>query len=130
MRPLGFSLTDRQLARAGLDYGDLSSITVHEDWSACRAALAVHRLFAVTTRGLTRYDAPAYRADDVFVFGPETRGLPRDVLETFAPERRIRIPMLEGNRSLNLSNAVAVVVYEAWRGLGFEGAAGVAHPTD
>jgi tRNA (cytidine/uridine-2'-O-)-methyltransferase len=119
VRPLGFTLRDRQLARAGLDYSDFSQITVHADWTACRAHLQDHRLFAVTTRGVIRYDVPRYAAGDVFVFGPETRGLPQAVLETFAPEQRIRIPMQPGNRSLNLSNAVAVVVYEAWRQNGF-----------
>ena len=119
MRPLGFTLRDRRLARAGLDYGELAEITLHEDWTACRAHLAQRRLFAVTTRGARRYDETRYRPDDVFVFGPETRGLPHDILETFAAEQRIRIPMREGNRSLNLSNAVAVVIYEAWRQQGF-----------
>lgn len=115
VRPLGFTLRDRQLARAGLDYGDLDDITVHADWNACREHFAASRMFAVTTRGTCRYDLPGYRPGDVFVFGPETRGLPQAVLDTFPPEQRIRIPMREGNRSLNLANAVAVVVYEAWR---------------
>jgi tRNA (cytidine/uridine-2'-O-)-methyltransferase len=115
VRPLGFHLRDRQLARAGLDYGDLGDLTVHADWPACLAHFAARRMFAVTTRGMQRYDLPAYRPDDVFVFGPETRGLPQAVLDAFAPEQRIRIPMRKSNRSLNLANAVAVVVYEAWR---------------
>jgi tRNA (cytidine/uridine-2'-O-)-methyltransferase len=119
VRPLGFSLRDRQLARAGLDYGDLGDITVHADWAACREHFAGRRMFAVTTRGTCRYDSPAYQPGDVFLFGPETRGLPQELLDTFAPERRIRIPMREGNRSLNLANAVAVVVYEGWRQQGF-----------
>jgi len=119
VKPLGFTLRDKQLARAGLDYGDFSQVTLHGDWAACRAHFQDHTLFAVTTRGLVRYDVPRYAADDVFVFGPETRGLPEPVLETFAPEHRIRIPMQAGNRSLNLSNAVAVIVYEAWRQIGF-----------
>jgi tRNA (cytidine/uridine-2'-O-)-methyltransferase len=115
VRPLGFSLRDRQLARAGLDYGALDDITVHSDWAACSEHFVARRMFAVTTRGTCRYDSPAYRPGDVFVFGPETRGLPQGVLDNFAPGQRIRIPMREGNRSLNLANAVAVVVYEAWR---------------
>ena len=119
VRPLGFTLRDRQFARARLDYGDLDSVTIHDDWRACRAAFEARRIFAVSTRGTRRYDAPRYRARDVFVFGPETRGLPQEILDTFEPDRRIRIPMREGNRSLNLSNAIAVVVYEAWRQLGF-----------
>jgi tRNA (cytidine/uridine-2'-O-)-methyltransferase len=112
-------LRDKQLARAGLDYGDFSAVTMHADWAACRAYFRNHRVFAVTTRGTMRYDVPRYAAGDVFVFGPETRGLPAAVLDTFAPELRVRIPMQAGNRSLNLSNAVAVIVYEAWRQNGF-----------
>lgn len=119
VRPLGFTLRDRQLARAGLDYGDFASVTLHEDWSACRAHFTGRRLFAVTTRGTIDYDAPAYRAGDVFVFGPETRGLPQPLLDALPAEQRIRVPMREGNRSLNLSNTVAIVVYEAWRQNGF-----------
>jgi tRNA (cytidine/uridine-2'-O-)-methyltransferase len=119
VRPLGFTLKDRQLARAGLDYADLARVTLHDDWTACAAHFASKRVFAVTTRGAQRYDTMAYRAGDVFVFGPETRGLPQGVLDTFDAERRIRIPMRAGNRSLNLSNAIAVTVYEAWRQNGF-----------
>lgn len=119
VRPLGFTLRDRQLARAGLDYGDFSSVTMHEDWNACRQYFLQRRMFAVTTRGAARYDSPAYRAGDVFVFGPETRGLPQPALDGFPLEQRIRVPMREGNRSLNLSNAVAIVLYEAWRQNGF-----------
>jgi tRNA (cytidine/uridine-2'-O-)-methyltransferase len=119
VRPLGFNLTDRQLSRAGLDYGELADITVHDDWPACVAHFAGRRLFAVTTRGARRYDLPSYRPEDVFVFGPESRGIPQPMLDAFAPEQRVRIPMREGNRSLNLANAVAVVVYEAWRQQGF-----------
>ena len=119
VRPLGFTLRDRQLARAGLDYGDFSAVTIHDDWAACRTYFEKRRLFAVTTRGAMRYDLPRYAAGDVFVFGPETRGLPDSVLDSFAAERRIRIPMLPGNRSMNLSNAVAVVLYEGWRQNGF-----------
>lgn len=122
VRPLGFTLRDRQLLRAGLDYADLSCLTVHDDWVACLAQLGSHRLFAVTTRGLQRYDAAQYRADDVFVFGPETRGLPDSVIDAVPEEQRIRVPMRTANRSLNLSNTVAVVVYEAWRQLGYNGA--------
>ena len=123
VRPLGFSLRDRQLVRAGLDHTEFAEIIQHEDWPACRSALAGRRLFAVTTRGTQRHHEPQYAARDVFVFGPETRGLPAAVLAEFAAERRIRLPMREASRSLNLSNAVAVVVYEAWRQLGFPGGA-------
>ena len=115
VRPLGFNLSDRTLARAGLDYDERAHLTVHDDWPACLAHFTSRRLFAVSTRGTQRYDRVQYKPDDVFVFGPETRGLPAPVLETFAAERRITLPMRPGNRSLNLSNAVAVLVYEAWR---------------
>jgi tRNA (cytidine/uridine-2'-O-)-methyltransferase len=121
VHPLGFSLRDRELRRAGLDYHALTEIVAHADWKACRAALAARRLFAVTTRCDTRYTDVQYEAGDGFVFGPETRGLPAEVLEEFAPERRVRVPMSRDGRSLNLSNAVAVVVYEAWRQAGFAG---------
>jgi tRNA (cytidine/uridine-2'-O-)-methyltransferase len=117
--PLGFSLEDRQLKRAGLDYRDLAQVTVHPDWDACRQALAGRRLFAVTTRGKKIYSDIRFGKDDAFVFGPETTGLPELMLKEFAPERRLRLPMQPRNRSLNLSNAVAVVVYEAWRQLRF-----------
>lgn len=123
VEPLGFDLSDKQLARAGLDYHDLTRVTVHPDWDHCLAALSGRRLFALSTRGTLRHDAVAYAAGDVFVFGPESRGLPLEVLEGFAPARRIRIPMRPTNRSVNLSNAVAVVAYEAWRQHGFAGAA-------
>lgn len=122
--PLGFRLDDRQLRRAGMDYRDRAGITLHRTWAACREALAGHRLFAVTTRGDCRYDTPAYRAGDGFVFGPESRGLPDEVLAEFSPAQRLRIPMAEQGRSLNMANAVAVMVYEAWRQMGFRGALG------
>ena len=121
VQPMGFTLRDKQLRRAGLDYHELASVTVHADWCACCELLAGRRMFAVTTRATQCYDVPAYRERDVFVFGPETRGLPNEVLATFPPQQRIRLPMRAANRSLNLSNAVAIVVYEAWRQLGFSG---------
>ncbi len=123
--PLGFDLSDKQLARAGLDYHDLTCVTVHPDWSHCQAALAGRRMFALTTRGSRRHDHVAYEAGDVLLFGPESRGLPDALLQGFATDDRIRIPMRPTNRSVNLSNAVAVVVYEAWRQHGFAGAKAV-----
>ena len=123
VKPLGFNLEDRQLARAGLDYRDLAEVRVHEDWPACLAFLGESRLYLVSTRGTVRHDTPRYRAGDAFVFGPETRGLPQDMLESVPPAQRIRLPMAAGNRSLNLSNAVAVMVFEAWRQNGFAGGA-------
>jgi len=119
VRPLGFSMADKLLARAGMDYRAGVDYALHDDWQACRSALAGHRLFAITTRGEQRYDQVAYAAGDAFVFGPETRGLPADILEQFAPPTRLRLPMQAASRSLNLANSAAVVVYEAWRQLGF-----------
>lgn len=121
VRPLGFDLSDRQLARAGLDYHDLTHMTVHEDWAACRRALAGRRIFALSTRGQQRYDRIEYREGDALLFGPETSGLPQEVLDAVPEEQRLRIPMFPSNRSINLSNSVAVVVYEAWRQTGFAG---------
>lgn len=123
VRPLGFELEDKQLRRAGLDYHEFAAINLHEDWQACLTRLAGHRLFAASTRASTRYDHVRYQSGDVFVFGPETRGLPQQVLESFAAGRRIRLPMLPHSRSLNLSNSAAVVIYEAWRQAGFAGGA-------
>jgi tRNA (cytidine/uridine-2'-O-)-methyltransferase len=122
VKPLGFLLTDRALARAGLDYDDIRSAAVHEDWEAAVARLAGRRLFAFSTRATTSYADARFAAGDAFVFGPETRGLPDAVLARIAPAQRLRLPMVAGSRSLNLSNAVAVVLYEAWRQLGFTGA--------
>ena len=121
VEPLGFSMDDRQLRRAGLDYHEYVDVKVHRDWQACAAALAGRRLFAASTRGGVPYARVAFAPGDVFVFGPETSGLPGSMLERFAPDRVLRVPMRPGNRSLNLSNAVAVVVYEAWRQHGFPG---------
>jgi tRNA (cytidine/uridine-2'-O-)-methyltransferase len=120
--PLGFRMDDRELRRAGLDYHEYAQVLVHADWPGLLAALAGSRLFAFTTKARARFDQVAFRPGDAFVFGPETRGLPAPVLEGFASERRMRLPMVPGSRSLNLSNAVAVVVYEAWRQNGFGGA--------
>jgi tRNA (cytidine/uridine-2'-O-)-methyltransferase len=119
VEPLGFSMDDRQLKRAGLDYHECANVQVHAGWQDCRAALSGRRMFAVTTRATRSvYDA-SFRENDVFVFGAETSGLPTDVLDTFATQMRLRLPMRPGNRSLNLSNAVAVTVFEAWRQIGF-----------
>jgi tRNA (cytidine/uridine-2'-O-)-methyltransferase len=117
--PLGFEMEEKALRRAGLDYHEYVSVKVHADWAACRAHFAGQRMFALSTKNSTPYAGVSYAADDVFVFGPETRGLPAEVLAEFAPAQRLRLPMREGQRSLNLSNAVAVVVFEAWRQLGF-----------
>lgn len=121
IEPLGFSLSDKALARAGLDYHDLACVTVHPTWEACRAALGERRFFALSTRGMQRYDEVSFGAGDVFVFGPETRGLPEAMLEDLGMEHCLRMPMRPGNRSMNLSNIVAVMVMEAWRQCGFAG---------
>jgi len=128
VKPLGFSLEDAQLRRAGLDYHEYATLQVHDSLDAALAAIAdadgaPPRVFALSTRASTRFDTPHYQAGDVFLFGPETRGLPADVLESVPPEQRLRLPMRPDNRSLNLSNTVAVVVFEAWRQQGFEGGA-------
>ncbi len=117
VRPLGFSLSDKRLERAGMDYRSGIDCTLHDDWEHCRQTLAARRLYAVTTRGSQRYDQVRYQAGDVFVFGPETRGLPPQV--RLQASAQVRLPMLAGNRSLNLANAVAIVIYEAWRQLDF-----------
>lgn len=121
VKPLGFALEDKQLKRAGLDYHEYATLQVHESWEACRAALLGRRMFAATTKGSQRYDSIGFAAGDVFVFGPESRGLPAEILETFAPAQRVRLPMLPHSRSLNLSNSAAVMIYEAWRQNGFKG---------
>lgn len=121
VRPLGFTLDDARVKRAGLDYHEMSRVCEHESLEACIASLGDVRVFAVETAGSQRHDAVGYRAGDAFLFGRETAGLPPDLLASWPRERLIRLPMLPGNRSLNLSNAVAVVVFEAWRQLGFEG---------
>ena len=123
VEPLGFTLEDSQLKRAGLDYHEYASVKVHPNWEACALALAGKRLFALSTRNSRVYSEIAFRDEDVFIFGPETRGLPAQLLAALPEEQRLRIPMRPNNRSLNLSNAVAVVVLEAWRQLGFAGGA-------
>jgi tRNA (cytidine/uridine-2'-O-)-methyltransferase len=122
IEPLGFDLEDKQLKRAGLDYHEYARLQVHASLDAALQSIAPRRLFALSTRSSTRYDAPAFADGDAFLFGPETRGLPAEVLDQVPPAQRLRLPMRPHNRSLNLSNAVAVVVFEAWRQLGFPGA--------
>jgi len=119
VKPLGFSLDDKQLIRAGLDYHEFATIRVYEHWTDCASHFEARRIFAVSTKGTQQYDLVSYAENDVFLFGPETRGLPADLLESFPNTQRLRIPLRPHNRSLNLSNAVAVVVYEAWRQVGF-----------
>ena len=122
VEPLGFDVSDRRLRRAGLDYHESAVLRVHAGWGPCREALADRRWFALTTKAQRRHTEPAYRPGDVFLLGPETRGLPDHILEEFEAGHRLRLPMMPGSRSLNLSNAAAVMVFEAWRQCGFEGA--------
>ena len=119
VEPLGFELDDRRMRRAGLDYREWATVAVHRDWPACRLALGERRIYSLSTRGKTVYSEAAFRPGDSLLFGPETRGLPGDLLESLPSGQRLRVPMLSHSRSLNLSNSVAVVVYEAWRQQGF-----------
>jgi tRNA (cytidine/uridine-2'-O-)-methyltransferase len=119
VKPLGFGLDDKSLRRSGLDYHGLAEVKVHENLDECLRNLAASRLFAVETGGRHRYSDLNYRAGDAFLFGPETRGLPNAVLDRVGRESSVSIPMRERSRSINLSNAVALVVYEAWRQIGF-----------
>jgi len=121
VEPLGFDLSDKQVARAGLDYHDMACVAVHPNWDAVRAALPGRRWFALTTKGSARYADSAFRPGDALLFGPESRGLPAEVLAQFDDAHRLRLPMLPDSRSMNLSNAVSVVVFEAWRQNGFAG---------
>ena len=119
VEPLGFSMDDRQLKRAGLDYHEYASVRVHADWQSCSRVLNGNRLFALTTKAKQSVFDTQFRENDAFVFGSETAGLPQEILDSFRIEMRLHLPMRPGNRSLNLSNAVAVTVFEAWRQLGF-----------
>ena len=119
IEPLGFSLDDRQLRRAGLDYREWVEVVTYPSLAACLAQLNPPRLLALTTRGQYCYADCQYQLNDALLFGPETRGLPHSVLDQLPTHQRLRIPMRSGNRSLNLSNAVAVVLFEAWRQQGF-----------
>ena len=123
VEPLGFDLTDKALRRAGLDYHEYARVLRHADWHACQTTLGRRRLWAMTTKGTASPFDQSLKDDDAFVFGAETRGLPAELLELFPPAHRLRLPMQAGQRSLNLSNAVAVTVFEAWRQNGFSGAA-------
>jgi tRNA (cytidine/uridine-2'-O-)-methyltransferase len=122
VQPLGFSLDDKQLRRAGLDYHEYASLAVHASWHHFVEQMRGRRMFAFATSGERLFSDVRYERDDVLVFGREASGLPPPVLEAFPPDRRLRLPMRPGNRSLNLSNAVAVAVFEAWRQLGYPGA--------
>ena len=122
IEPLGFSLEDSKLRRAGLDYHDLARVTVHSDLASAWSVIKPSRVFAFTSKGSTNYTDIAYRDDDVLLFGPESVGLPDDVLESEEITDKLRIPMVAGRRSLNLANSASIALYEAWRQNGFEGA--------
>ncbi len=122
VRPLGFPLDDARMRRAGLDYHEYATMLVHDDWAACKTALAGHRMFAIETCGTRSPHETSLASGDVFVFGSETKGLAAEVLADFDAGHQLRLPMRPAIRSLNLSNSVAVTVYEAWRQLGFAGA--------
>ena len=122
IEPLGFSLDEKKLRRAGLDYGEFANLQLHTDFDAFLAQIPGQRLFALTTRAHHPHSAATFQDGDVLLFGPETRGLPLPIIESLPAERRLRLPMVPDSRSLNLSNAVAVTVYEAWRQLGYAGA--------
>ncbi len=121
IEPLGFDLDEKKLRRAGLDYSDLNNLQSYPNYQQFAKAMSEHRIIACTTKGTKNHTQINYQENDVLLFGAETHGLAREVMEGIAPELRIRIPMQENNRSLNLSNAVAIISYEAWRQLGFSG---------
>jgi len=123
IHPLGFELEDKRLRRAGLDYREYADIRQYADFEVFLSAVGPARWFAISTRGARRYDAPDYAPGDAFVFGPETRGLPQAMLDARDPKYRVRLPMRTGQRSMNLSNSVAVLLYEAWRQQDFAGGA-------
>lgn len=121
IEPLGFDLEEKKLRRAGLDYADLNHVTLHPDYASFLTAMPEQRILACTTKGSRPHDQIDYQQGDILLFGSETAGLPTTVMNSIATEHRLRIPMQANSRSLNLSNAVAIVSYEAWRQLGFTG---------
>lgn len=121
IEPLGFDFEEKKLRRAGLDYHDLANVTRHADYAAFLEAVKDHRILACTTKGSRPHDQLSYQTGDVLLFGSETHGLPENVMQSIDPDQRLRIPMMANSRSLNLSNAVAIISYEAWRQQGFSG---------
>ncbi|ESS66709.1 tRNA (cytidine(34)-2'-O)-methyltransferase TrmL [Methyloglobulus morosus KoM1] len=121
IEPMAFNLEEKNLRRAGLDYHDLAKVSTYANYSEFAAAMQGKRILACTTKGSQSYDKVNYQTGDVLLFGSETAGLPADILTSIAPGLRLRIPMMPNNRSLNLSNAAAIISYEAWRQLGFDG---------
>ncbi|MBK7364391.1 MAG: tRNA (uridine(34)/cytosine(34)/5-carboxymethylaminomethyluridine(34)-2'-O)-methyltransferase TrmL [Nitrosomonas sp.] len=119
IKPFGFQLNNKQLLRAGLDYHEFINLITHNNWEDCIRSLTNKRIFAVSTKGKQRLDQVSFQKEDTFIFGSESRGLPAEILASFPDDRKIFIPMLPNRRSLNLSNAAAIIVYEAWRQLGY-----------
>lgn len=122
IRPLGFDMSDKQLRRAGLDYHEFADVRIHDDLATFVQTIKPNRMLACSTKGAQDYTGIHYEPGDALLFGPETRGLPLEVLESLPEKQRLRIPMLPNNRSLNLANAVSIIIYEAWRQQGFDGA--------
>lgn len=122
IEPMGFAWNDKRLRRAGLDYHEFAAVTRHASYDAFLEAQKPERLFALTTKGTPAHSAVSYKQGDYLLFGPETRGLPATILDSLPAQQKIRIPMMPDSRSMNLSNAVSVVVYEAWRQLDYAGA--------
>lgn len=121
VRPLGFDLSTKQLRRAGMDYSEFADVQIHEDWPACRTALGDRRWWIFSARAMQSFAKVDFQPGDVFLFGPESTGLPKSIQEEFPEQSRLRLPMKPGCRSINLSNTVAIVVYEAWRQHGYAG---------
>ncbi|WP_339844107.1 tRNA (uridine(34)/cytosine(34)/5-carboxymethylaminomethyluridine(34)-2'-O)-methyltransferase TrmL [uncultured Halopseudomonas sp.] len=121
IEPLGFELDDKRLRRAGLDYHEFAAVKTHADLAACLAAVQPERVFALSTKGTRHFSEVAFKPGDLFLFGPESRGLPASVRESLPQDQVLRIPMLPDSRSLNLSNSAAVLIFEAWRQQGFAG---------
>lgn len=122
IEPLGFSLDEKSVTRAGMDYAETQEVRIHRNWNAFLADEKPARLFALSTKGRRSHSDPQFQASDYLLFGPESRGLPANIRESLPVDQVLRIPMVENSRSMNLSNAVAVMVYEAWRQLGYAGA--------
>lgn len=122
IEPMGFKLEDKRLRRAGLDYHEFSELKIHSDFESFKTWVGTKRMFACTTKTTQNHHQATYQDEDILLFGPESRGLPKDVLDALPNEQKIRIPMQENSRSLNLSNATAIILYEAWRQLGFPNA--------
>ncbi|WP_373020635.1 tRNA (cytidine(34)-2'-O)-methyltransferase [Thiomicrorhabdus sp.] len=120
IHPIAFDLSEKKVRRAGLDYAELANLQEHESLQACLDKIKPNRVFALTTKTTRYYTEPQFENGDAFLFGPETRGLPAEVIQSLPEDQRLTIPMIPGGRSLNLANAVSVVAYEAWRQLGFD----------